>query len=113
MVEKTEFFDPTKIGERNSPPVEEKPYKILFEANKCIGAGRCASDSANWALNIETGIAAPHSFFLDEDDLAENIAAAHSCPAKKGNGVIHIIDRRTGKELAPDPDGDGTVSVDW
>jgi hypothetical protein len=32
---------------------------------------------------------------------------------KKDRGVIHIIDRRTGEEIAPDPHGDGTVSVDW
>lgn len=113
MAEEVEFTDPMAIGERNSPPIEEKPYKILFEANKCIGAGRCAADSANWQLNIETGIAAPNSFFIGEDELTENVAAATACPAKKGNGVIHIIDRRTGTEIAPDPNGDGTISVDW
>ena len=105
-------FDPATVGDEG-PPVEEKPYKILFEANRCIGTGKCAIASDNWELNLETGIARPASFFLTEDELAENITAAERCPAKKGAGVIHVIDRRTGREIAPDPNGDGTISVDW
>ena len=35
------------------------------------------------------------------------------CPAKKDRGVIHVVDRRTDEEIAPDPEGDGTLSVDW
>lgn len=105
-------LDPRDIGSAG-PPVEEKPYKVLFEANRCIGTGRCAEVSDNWELDLETGLARPVSFFLDEDKLAPNVRAAELCPAKKGRGVIHVIDRRTGEEIAPDPDGDGTVSVDW
>lgn len=105
--------DPSAIGSTDGPPVAEKPYKILFEANKCIGTGRCAAVSDNWELDIETGIAAPVSVFVSEAELEENVDAADSCPAKKGAGVIHIIDRRTGAEIAPDPHGDGTISVDW
>lgn len=112
MTESEEEFDPASIGS-TGPPIDAKPYKILFDANRCIGAGKCAEVSANWELDISTGIAAPRSFFVDDDGLAENIAAADRCPAKKGAGVIHVIDRRTGKELAPDPHGDGTVSIDW
>jgi ferredoxin len=104
--------DPAEVGSEG-PPIEEKPYKIVFEANKCIGAGKCAGVSGNWKLDIETGIANPESYFLGEDELAENVAAAEKCPAKKGDGVIHVIDRETGEEIAPDPRGDGTVSVDW
>lgn len=104
--------DPGDIGSAG-PPVAEKPYKVLFEANRCIGTGRCAEVSDNWELDLETGIARPASFFLDEDELASNVRAAELCPAKKGRGVIHVIDRRTGEEIAPDPDGDGTISVDW
>jgi ferredoxin len=106
-------IDPAEIGERDAPPVAEKPYKILFEANKCIGAGKCAEVSDNWDLDLSTGIAQPNAYFFSADDLDENVHAAAVCPAKKDRGVIHVIDRETGKELAPDPDGDGTVSVDW
>lgn len=113
MAGDNEYPDPSDIGSADEPPVSEKRYKILFEANKCIGTGRCAEVADNWELNITTGIAAPDSFFIDADELEENIKAAELCPAKKGRGVIHIIDRRTGKEIAPDPNDDGTISVDW
>jgi ferredoxin len=105
--------DPGTIGERDAPPVEEKPYKVVFEANKCIGAGRCAEVSDNWELDIETGLARPRIYFFDESDLDHNVRAAEVCPAKKGKGVIHVVDRRTDEEIAPDPHGDGTLSVDW
>ena len=105
--------DPSTIGERDAPPVEEKPYKIIFEANKCIGAGKCAEVSDNWTLDITTGIAKPEVYFIDDGDLDENVRAAEVCPAKKDRGVIHVVDRRTDEEIAPDPNGDGTLSVDW
>jgi len=105
--------DPSTIGERDAPPVAEKPYKIIFEANKCIGAGKCAEVSDNWTLDITTGIAKPEVYFIDEDVLDENVRAAEVCPAKKDRGVIHVVDRRTDEEIAPDPQGDGTLSVDW
>jgi ferredoxin len=108
-----EPVDPAEIGERDAPPVSEKPYKIIFEANKCIGAGKCAEVSDNWSLSLSTGIAQPSAYFIDEETLDENVRAAEVCPAKKDRGVIHVIDRETGDELAPDPEGDGTVSVDW
>jgi len=105
--------DPSTIGERDAPPVEDKPYKIIFEANKCFGAGKCAEVSDNWTLDISTGIAQPEAYFIDEADLEENVRAAEVCPAKKDRGVIHVVDRRTDEEIAPDPNGDGTLSVDW
>ncbi|WP_436923717.1 ferredoxin [Halosimplex amylolyticum] len=105
--------DPSTIGERDAPPVEDKPYKIIFEANKCFGAGKCAEVSNNWKLDISTGIAQPQAYFIDEDDLDENVRAAEVCPAKKDRGVIHVVDRRTDEEIAPDPNGDGSLSVDW
>jgi ferredoxin len=105
--------DPADVGGTDEPPVAEKPYKIIFEANKCIGAGKCAEVSENWELSLSTGIAAPNAYFVDEEDLEHNIEAAEVCPAKKDRGVIHVIDRETGDEIAPDPEGDGTVSVDW
>jgi len=108
-----EPVDPAEIGERDAPPIEEKPYKIIFEANKCIGAGRCAEVSDNWSMDIETGLASPSAYFFGEENLQHNVRAAEVCPAKKDRGVIHVIDRETGEEIAPDPDGDGTVSVDW
>ena len=97
----------------DGPPVEEKPYKLVFEANKCFGAGRCAEATDNWQLDLSTGIAKPRSYYITEDELAENVEAAELCPAKKGDGVIHVVDRRTDEEIAPDPQGDGTLSVDW
>ena len=107
-----ESFDPSEIGSEG-PPIEEKPYKVIFEANRCIGTGKCAAVSDNWDLDISTGLASPKTYFLDEDELDSNVRAAEDCPAKKGAGVIHVIDRQTGEEIAPDPHGDGTVSVDW
>jgi hypothetical protein len=95
------------------PPIEEKPYKIIFEAAGCFGAGRCAQVAANWEMDIETGLARPRSYYVTEEEVAENVKAAEVCPAKKGRGVIHVVDRRTDEEIAPDPHGDGTLSVDW
>ncbi len=105
--------DPTTVGESDAPPVEEQPYKVIFEANKCIGAGKCAEVSENWSMDIETGLARPSTYFFGEDDLEHNVRAAEACPAKKDKGVIHVVDRRTGEEIAPDPEDDGTLSVDW
>jgi ferredoxin len=113
MADEDEPVDPSEIGEQNAPPVEEAPYKIIFEANKCIGAGKCAEVSDNWEMELTTGIAKPDVYFFDEADLDHNVAAAEVCPAKKDRGVIHVVDRRTDEELAPDPQGDGTLSVDW
>jgi len=108
-----EPVDPATVGEADAPPVEERPYKVIFEANKCIGAGKCAEVSENWSMDIETGLARPETYFFGEDDLEHNVRAAEVCPAKKDVGVIHVVDRRTGEEIAPDPEGDGTLSVDW
>lgn len=113
MTDRHASIDPREIGSTDGPSIEEKPYKVIFEANRCIGTGHCAAASDNWTLNLETGIAAPETFFLTADELDENVDAAARCPAKKGRGVIHVIDRRTGKEIAPDPHGDGTFSADW
>jgi len=107
-----EVQDPTDLGDEG-PPIAEKPYKIIFEANACFGAGKCAEVGDNWVMDIQSGMARPRDYFIEEDDLQENVDAAEACPAKKGEGCIHVIDRRSGDEIAPDPHGDGTVSVDW
>jgi ferredoxin len=105
---------PSEIGsEADAPPVDVKPYKIIFEANKCFGAGKCAEVSANWEMDIASGLARPRTYYFDEEELDHNVRAADACPAKKGAGVIHVVDRRTDEEIAPDPHGDGTLSVDW
>ncbi|WP_254808352.1 ferredoxin [Natronosalvus amylolyticus] len=104
---------PSDVGSSDGPPIEEKPYKIIFEANKCFGAGKCAEVSGNWEMDISTGLARVNAYFIGEDDLEENVRAAEVCPAKKDQGCIHVVDRRTDKEIAPDPHGDGTLSVDW
>ena len=103
---------PSDVG-GEGPPVGEKPYKIVFEANRCFGAGRCAEVGENWEMDLASGMARPNSYYVGEDELAENVRAAEACPAKKGEGVIHVIDRRTDEEIAPDPHGDGTFSADW
>lgn len=84
-----------------APDVDEKPYKIIFEGRGCIGAGRCAEVSDNWTMDIETGIAKPETNYVDEDELEDELKAARVCPAKNGDGVIRIVDRRTGDELKP------------
>ena len=48
-----DVLDPATIGSEG-PPIAEKPYKIVFEANLCIGAGKCAEVSGNWELDITT-----------------------------------------------------------
>ncbi|ELZ07590.1 ferredoxin [Natrialba aegyptia] len=101
------------VGSADAPSIEEKPYKIIFEANKCFGAGKCAEVSDNWEMSLASGIAKPNTYFIDEADLDHNVRAAEVCPAKKDEGCIHVIDRRTDEEIAPDPHGDGTLSVDW
>ncbi|QSG13867.1 ferredoxin [Halapricum desulfuricans] len=103
----------SEIGGTDAPPIDEKPYKIVFEANLCIGAGKCAAVSPHWDLDLDTGLAQPATYYVGEDDLAHQIDAAESCPAKNGRGVIHVVDRRTDEEIAPDPEGDGRLSVDW
>lgn len=108
-----EPVDPGDIGEADAPPVEEKPYKVIFEANRCIASGKCAEVSGNWEMDLTSAIAQPGTYFFDEDDLDHNVRAAEACPARKGQGVIHVVDRRTDEEVAPDPHGDGTLSVDW
>jgi ferredoxin len=113
MSDADEPVDPAEIGETDAPPVEEKPYKIIFEANKCIAAGKCAEVSANWEMDLKSGLGQPETYFFGESELDHNVRAAEVCPAKKDRGVIHVVDRRTNEEIAPDPHGDGTLSVDW
>jgi len=113
MSDSEDAVNPSDIGESDAPPVEEKPYKLVYEANKCFGAGKCAEVSANWEMDIASGLGQPKTYFFDEDELDHNVAAADACPAKKGDGAIHVVDRRTDEEIAPDPHGDGTLSVDW
>ncbi|SIR00355.1 hypothetical protein SAMN05421858_1089 [Haladaptatus litoreus] len=96
----------------NTPPIEKKPYKIVFEGGRCFGAGKCAEVADNWEMDFSTGLGAPKTYFFAEDELAANVRAAEVCPAKKDAGVIHVIDRETGDEIAPNPHGDGTVSLD-
>lgn len=97
-------------NENSTPPISEKPYKIVFEGKSCFGAGKCAEVAANWEMDFSTGLASPKSYFVGEDELDENVRAAEICPAKKDRGVIHVVDRRTDEEIAPNPHGDGTPS---
>ena len=63
-------------------------------------------------MEPSTGSAQPAVSLLDEADLEHNRRAAAGCPAKKDRGVIHVVDRCTEEEIAPDPAGDGSLSVD-
>jgi ferredoxin len=86
-----------------APDIEEKPYKIIFEGKGCIGSGKCAEVSQNWGMNLETGLAQAGSHYIDESELEHNIEAARVCPARNGDGVITVVDRRTGEELDTEP----------
>lgn len=92
---------PSGTEAADAPPVSEKPYRVEFEATGCIGAGHCASASPNWTLDLDTGIASPSERYVSRADLDHNAEAAEQCPAKKGAGVIRIVDRRTGEVVAP------------
>ncbi len=95
-----------------NPSVQDKPYRIIFEGKSCIGTGECAQVSENWEMDLGTGKAKVKSIFIGEDEFDDNLEAAQRCPAKNGIGVIHLIDRETGEEIYPDPNGDGSISVD-
>lgn len=77
-------------------------YKIVFEGKNCIGTGKCAEVSGNWSLDLGTGKARPREYFVGEDELEENRRAAEVCPAKKGRGVIRVVDTETGEVVAPE-----------
>lgn len=81
---------------------ERGRYKIVFDGRNCIGAGKCAEVSGNWSLDLEKGIAVPREYFVGEEDLEENRRAAEVCPAKKGRGVIRVVDTETGEVVAPE-----------
>jgi ferredoxin len=75
-------------------------YKIRFDADGCIGAGKCAEEAPEfWRLNLSTGIAEPKQPRFGEEHLEENLEAARACPARNGRGVIRIIDTETGEEI--------------
>ena len=104
--------DASATAADGAPPVSEKPYRIEFEATNCIGAGPCASASSNWTLDLDTGIARPRERYVAEADLAHNAEAAERCPAKKGAGVIRVVDRRTGEVVAPADASEGDAADD-
>ncbi|MFB6345566.1 MAG: ferredoxin [bacterium] len=75
-------------------------FRIRFEADKCIGTGKCAEVAPDyWKLDISEGIAKPKQPTFSEDELDKNLEAARACPAKNGEGVIRIIDQETGEEI--------------
>jgi len=84
-----------------APDVDEKPYKIIFDGKGCIGSGKCAEVSDNWEMSLQTGLASAKSHYVDEDQLDEQLEAVRVCPARNGDGVITVIDRRTGEEVEP------------
>jgi len=79
---------------------QDNRYKIRFDAQGCIGTGKCAEKAPEfWSLNLSSGIAEPKQPTFGEKHLEENLTAARACPARNGNGVIRIIDRKTGDEI--------------
>ena len=104
--------DVTGTEADTAPPVAEKPYRVEFEAAGCIGAGHCASASPNWLLDLDTGIASLRERYVSEADFDHNAEAAERCPARKGTGVIRVVDRRTGEVVAPADAADADSSAD-
>lgn len=73
----------------------DKKYKIKYDRSGCIGAGTCASlCPKNWKIS-DDGKADYENKEFGEEDLKCNMEAADSCPVN----VIHIIDKKTGKQL--------------
>lgn len=73
----------------------KKRYEIVYERNKCIGAGTCVEIyPKNWKL-LDDGKAKPMTLEFDENEFKQNKDAADSCPVN----AIHIVDRKTGKRL--------------
>lgn len=108
-----EPIDPTETGEADAPSVEAAPSEATFAADGWTCAGKSAEVSANCSLSHAAGIASPEGSSFGEDDLAHDVRAPAVRPAEKRRGVIHVGDRRSGAEIAPDPAGDGTRSTDW
>lgn len=80
--------------------VTDKQYQIRFDAEGCIGAGRCAEEAPDhWTLNFDTGIAEPEKPIIAADELEPNRRAARACPANNGRGAIRIYDRDTGERV--------------
>ena len=84
--------------------------KIIYNKNKCIGAGHCVlSDPYNWKLDEEFKADLVESKELDgpnkgvfvktfeTSDPHQIINAAKTCTPK----VIAVIDTETGKRIAP------------
>ena len=75
----------------------EKKYKIEFDREACIGAAACCAVAPEQWVMREDG--KPDLIYpeIGDDKLKENIEAAEVCPVR----VIKIIDKKTGKVLAP------------
>ncbi|MFB6355277.1 MAG: ferredoxin [bacterium] len=79
---------------------QNKQYQIRFDADNCIGAGKCAEKAPEfWSLNLETGIAEPQKPIIDESELEANLEAAQACPARNGKGVIRIYEKETDEKI--------------
>lgn len=80
--------------------MSDKEYQIRFDAENCIGTGKCSEVAPEyWSLDLSKGIAEPEKPVIDEDELEANLAAAKACPAKNGEGVIRIYDKETGEKI--------------
>ncbi len=107
--EKSEFKVEKEKSERSEKSEgkekSEKRYKIIYERDVCIGAAACVMASQKfWQLDDEgkavlQGSKETSSQIFEreigEDELAENLEAAKSCPVI----AIHIIDKKTGEKI--------------
>ena len=79
------------------PKFEKGRFEILYDREGCIGAASCvAVDPINWKLNDADGKADYVKKTIDsQEELKRAIEAAESCPVV----VIHIMDKKTGKNI--------------
>ncbi len=84
----------------------QKRYKILYEKEKCIGAGSCTvAYPQRWLMNKEGDRAELIGGILQsdgrwiaectEEELKRFLESAQMCPVN----VIHIIEIKTGKKI--------------
>lgn len=77
--------------------MSKKRYRIRFDAEGCIGAGRCTEEAPeHWTLDLNREVARPLTPTFGEQHLEAQLRAARACPARNGRGVIRIEDRESG-----------------
>ena len=94
------------FGKKDKVDAEEQAYKVVYNRQKCIGAGTCAAMSPKqWEMQSdgkaklvggsEEGVSWVK--MVGESEKAFHLTAAGGCPPQ----VIEVWDIRTGEKLAP------------